>query len=71
MRKVKDDKADTPDVPKNLDEGDIAVMKTYGVGTSRNTTPFASACNSAHIVPQPIDPPYQYTLLTCARCLRW
>lgn len=33
MRKVKDDKADTPDVPKNLDEGDIAVMKTYGVGT--------------------------------------
>ena len=28
MRKVKDDKADTPDVPKNLDEGDIAVMKT-------------------------------------------
>ena len=33
MRQVKgDDKADAPDVHKNLDEGDIAVMKTYGVG---------------------------------------
>lgn len=34
MRKVRDDKADTSkDVPKNLDEGDIAVMKSYGIGT--------------------------------------
>jgi len=32
MRKVKDDKADEPELQKNLDEGDIAVMKTYGVG---------------------------------------
>jgi len=32
MRRVKDDKADTAEAPKNLDEGDIAVMKTYGVG---------------------------------------
>jgi len=33
MRKVTDDKADAAEAPKNLDEGDIAVMKTYGVGT--------------------------------------
>lgn len=32
MRRVKDDKADEKDEIKNLDEGDIAVMKTYGVG---------------------------------------
>jgi len=32
MRRVKDDKADAAEAPKNLDEGDIAVMKTYGVG---------------------------------------
>lgn len=32
MRKVKDDKADAPEAPKNLDAGDIAVMKTYGLG---------------------------------------
>eukprot|EP00036_Acanthoecidae_sp_10tr_P018839 CAMPEP_0206308808 /NCGR_PEP_ID=MMETSP0106_2-20121207/12054_1 /ASSEMBLY_ACC=CAM_ASM_000206 /TAXON_ID=81532 /ORGANISM="Acanthoeca-like sp., Strain 10tr" /LENGTH=437 /DNA_ID=CAMNT_0053739867 /DNA_START=28 /DNA_END=1339 /DNA_ORIENTATION=+ len=32
MRKVKDDGKEV-EVPKNLDEGDIAVMKSYGVGT--------------------------------------
>eukprot|EP00039_Didymoeca_costata_P024551 m.10637 g.10637 ORF g.10637 m.10637 type:complete len:438 (+) comp4299_c0_seq1:146-1459(+) len=32
MRKVKDDKADEKEAPKNLDAGDIAVMKTYGLG---------------------------------------
>eukprot|EP00041_Stephanoeca_diplocostata_P008566 m.126726 g.126726 ORF g.126726 m.126726 type:complete len:437 (+) comp17386_c0_seq4:71-1381(+) len=31
MRKVKDDTAEV-EVPKNLDEGDIAVMKSYGIG---------------------------------------
>lgn len=29
MRKVKEDSGDKEDVPKNLDEGDIAVMKSY------------------------------------------
>lgn len=31
MRKVKDDTTEI-EVPKNLDEGDIAVMKSYGIG---------------------------------------
>eukprot|EP00040_Diaphanoeca_grandis_P035521 m.223631 g.223631 ORF g.223631 m.223631 type:complete len:438 (-) comp33408_c0_seq4:534-1847(-) len=33
MRNVVDDKADVPELHQNLDEGDIAVMKSYGMGT--------------------------------------
>jgi len=33
MRNVLDDKADKPELHQNLDEGDIAVMKSYGMGT--------------------------------------
>eukprot|EP00035_Acanthoeca_spectabilis_P020495 m.433225 g.433225 ORF g.433225 m.433225 type:complete len:440 (+) comp17545_c0_seq1:38-1357(+) len=37
MRKVKADDDKDKDIPKNLDEGDIAVMKSYGVGTYTKT----------------------------------